>query len=262
MMRNVFALTVLVVSLAVVVPAMAGVEYNFESGTQGWTAGVGVANGMSNFRAMDGILSFDYVTPTGAFDPMIVSPAISEDSAVNHWLLLEVNITSSTNDPVVFQVFWSSSVGGYIEARSRVFFVTPNAGWQTIRFDMIPGQSGREGWTGTITGFRVDPGNNPTPLASHRCEFERIMLTSDTDKDGIADDTEIVLFGNITTASATSDYDGDGITDVKEIEFGLDPLTDEGVELPATNIADLVFMTICCAALGTMGIRRRATTRV
>jgi len=260
-MRNVFGLIVLVASLALAVPAMAGVEYDFESGTQGWIAGVGVANGMSNFQATGGILSFDYVTPTGAFDPMIVGPAISEDAAANHWLLLEVNITSSTNDPVTFQVFWSSSVGGYLEGRSRLFFVTPNVGWQTVTFDMAPAQSGREAWTGTIYGFRVDPGNNPTPLASHRCEFDRIMLTSDTDKDGMADDTEIALFGNITTANANSDYDGDGITDVKEIEFGLDPLVDEGVELPAANIAVLVFMTVCCVMLGVMSVRRRGAVR-
>ena len=100
----------------------AAVEYDFEDGTQGWTA-VGVASGMDNFGAAGGILGFDYVaaTPPTPFDPMIISPTVSFPASKDHWLALEVNITADPGAGAqTFQLFYANEYGGFSEGRSGV----------------------------------------------------------------------------------------------------------------------------------------------
>ncbi len=48
---------------------------------------------------------------------------------------------------------------------------------------------------------------------------------SDDDRDGIADEWEMELFGDLTTADVSSDYDGDGLTDLAEFLGQTDPVT-------------------------------------
>lgn len=261
MRSSVFLVIVFALALGSL-PAVAGVEYNFESGTEGWTSS-GAANGLANFGASGGALGFDYVEPTAAFDPMIISPIISLPASAEHWLVLEVNITAANNNPVTFQVFFSSNVGPFSEGRSRILTVTPNLGWQTLEpFDMRDTQGGRDPWAGTITGFRIDPGSNPAPLVGYRCDFQKIALTGDTDNDRIPDDAELLYFGNLTEADDTTDHDANEIPDFLEIQFGLDPTTDAGESLPTTEASGVALLAACLALLGTVIVRRIAEARI
>jgi len=176
--------------------------------------------------------------------------------------VLQVNISA---DPGAggqrFQVFYANEFGGFSEPRSRAFFVTPNAGWQDVVFDMAPLQGGRDPWQGTVTRFRIDPGSSQADLEGYRCEFDFIAMTDDTDADGIPDDDELFWWGTIDEADETSDHDYNGITDKMEIEFGLDPTVDEGEVLPAAKAWLLLVTTLFLAALGSFRLQTLWWTR-
>ena len=53
--------------------------------------------------------------------------------------------------------------------------------------------------------------------------YENDNAEHDSDNDGIADDQELLHFGDLYTADATSDIDGDGILDKDEIVNGTNP---------------------------------------
>jgi len=212
--------------------AAGAVEFGFESSVEDWTS-VSDAQGVSNFGAADGVLGFDYVTPTSPFDPMIISPAVSIPGARDNWLILNVNLTAAAGAGAqMFQLFFATPTQGFSEAQSRTFAVTPNLGWQTVIVDLAEAQSGRDPWPATVSRFRLDPGSNPTYLVGYRFELDSIAITYDTDGDNIPDDSELLYWGNLDAADATSDYDDDLIPDRVEIQFGLNPLVDEGVSLP------------------------------
>ena len=65
------------------------------------------------------------------------------------------------------------------------------------------------------------------------------LESSDTDGDGMADDWERLLFGNLDTASSTTDQDGDSLLDWQEFVSGTDPTNETSVFRvdPATNTA-------------------------
>lgn len=211
-------------------PAFAApIVYTFDSGAQGWTA---ANTGITGFAASGGALTFNYVAFT-PFDPIIDAPGgLGVNGAAEHWLRFDIEITTPAAAPdQLIQVFFNNG-GGYNEPDSRTFTVTPNAGVQTVIFDMAAPQGGRDPFDGTITDFRIDPGTSEADLVGGSARIELIALTHDADFDGIADDVEIDVFGDITTADGTSDFDGDGISDSLEISLGLDPFTDEGASVP------------------------------
>jgi len=231
----------------------AAVEFGFEDDAQGWYAGVDASRGMANFSASGGKIGFDYVTPSGAFDPMIISPAISVSALREHWLVLELDLTAAPGAGAQsFQIFYVNPSGSFNEPQSRSFSVAPNLGPQTVVFDMTPVQPTRTTWEGTIVKVRIDPGGNAnaTELAGYRCEFDRIAITDDTDRDGINDDLERFWFGDLDTADAISDYDGDGVRDAVEIALGLNPLTNDAEDLPAAIPLGLTILALCLALAG------------
>jgi len=240
--------------------AAGAIEYDFEIDAQGWAAGVGADHGMTNFAASDGKIGFDYVTPTASFDPMIISPGgLTINATSTYWLVLEVNMTAEAGTGAKqFQVFFQNEAGGFSEGRSRRFNVTPNLGWQTITFNMSIGPG--DPWTGTVSRFRIDPGSNVTGLAGYRCEFERIAIVGflDTDNDGISDEAELLIFGDLETASVYSDYDGDGLRDALEIALGFDPKYPDASFVPAGGTWALLTLAACLTAAAGLVLRRRA----
>ena len=232
------------------------VEFDFESGDQGWTAST-ESVGVTGFGASGGILGFEYITPTGPFDPMVISPAVTVDAAAEHWLALEMNFTNETGaGATTLQIFYENEFGGFSEPRSRTFAISPNLGWQTLVFDMAPVQGGRDPWEGTVTRFRLDPGSgDPATFVGYRCDFDRIALTDDTDRDGIVDDIEIFYWGDIGVADATTDADGNGILDVVEITLGLDPTVDEGEAVPAATAWGLAGLALIAGAIALRRVR-------
>ena len=244
-------------------------DYDFEDGTQGWTA-VDVNHGVDGFGAPDGKLEFDYVaaTPPASFDPQIISPVISVAAAYDHWLAIEVNITADPGAGAqTFQLFFSNEQGGFSEGRSRRFSVTPNAGWQTIIVDLLP-QGSRDPWEGTINRVRLDPGGFEAELAGYQCAFERITLSLDTDNDGIADDLEYYWFFQVhaipdflNVADAHSDSDSNGILDSIEMALGWDPMVDEGEQLPAGNTAALLALVLAILGVAGFALRRSQRTQ-
>ncbi len=50
-----------------------------------------------------------------------------------------------------------------------------------------------------------------------------IVLTNDTDSDGLPDDWETTSFGNLAIADSTTDSDNDGLLDVDEYRYGTNP---------------------------------------
>lgn len=222
--------------------------YFFDTGAQGWST-PGEAVGIANFRAEGGALLFDYVENTGAnFDPMLPSPTgLSVNAARHHWLRFDIEIIAQPGSgPQMIQVFYDDGpedgFPSFNEPDSRNFTVLPNAGLQSIIFDMTPIQSGRNGFDGTVTRFRIDPGANKANLVGGSARIEVIALTDDADFDGINDDREIELFGDIDVADYNSDYDGDGISDRHEIMAGLDPFVDEGIGMPLGGASVLVLV--------------------
>jgi len=233
----------------VVALGASALEFDFESGDQGWTASP-EATGVTGFGASAGILGFEYITPTGPFDPMIISPVVTVDAVNEHWLVLEVDFTNEAGaGDTSLQVFYENEFGGFSEPRSRTFVLSPNLGWQTIILDMTP-QGGRDPWEGTVTRFRLDPGSgDPATFVGYRCDIDRIALTADTDDDGIDDDVEIFYWGNIDTADATTDADGNEILDALEIALGLDPTVDEGEAVPAATAWGLASLALIAGAI-------------
>lgn len=238
--------------------AAVGVEYDFETGTQAWTASP-ESTGVANFAASGGYLGLDYITPTGPFDPQIVSPWISMDASRDHWLVLDVNITADTGaGDQTFQIFFSNEFGGFSEGRSRIFPVTPNVGWQRLpALDLTDTQGGKDPWQGTVDRFRIDPGSSETDLVGFRCEFDLIAITDDTDGDGIQDDAELLYWGDLDEADETTDHDDNGILDVVEIAWGMDPTVDLGETLPAASGAALLALGLCFVAMGALAVRRK-----
>ena len=247
----------LCVAMGIAMNAMA-VEFTFDTGAQGWTAGATVAQGMANFAASQGAIGFDYVAPTGGFDPIIISPTgLTIPAAQHHWLVLQVNITAApASGPVDFQIFWATASQGFSEPQSRHFSVTPNLGWQNLAFDMALPQSTRDPWQGTVIQIRIDPGSSSTNLVGYHCAFDRIALTNDTDGDGINDDQEIYWFSNLDAANATTDHDNNGVPDAYEIAMGLNPLVDEGERLPSSSPWLLAALMTFVLAGGIAAIRR------
>lgn len=235
--------------LCVTAATAGAVEFDFERGTLGWTAS-GPESGVGQFGAALGALGFNYITPSSGvpFDPFLVSPVISVSAEQEHHVVLDVNLTAASADPVTFQFFFENQAGGFSAARSRLFEVTPNGGWQRVVFDMAPTQAGRDPWAGTITRFRIDPGSNQAQLVGYRCEFRWIAVTDDTDNDGIADADELFWFGDLTTSNGTTDYDEDGIADKLELDWGLNPLVDQGNTVPAAGLAGLAAMALALFA--------------
>ena len=247
---------------ALVVPlSAAAVDFDFESGDQGWYAGVGADSGMTDFGASEGKIGFEYSQPSLPFDPMVISPVIDVDAHREHWLVLDVNFAlQDGTPPQTFEIFFENELGGFIQERSRIFTVTPNLGWQEIIFNLATPQGGRDPWEGNVTRFRVDPGSgDATPYVGYRCEFERIAITDDTDRDTIPDDEEYFYFGDIDSADETTDHDSNGITDAVEIAFGLDPTVDEGEEIPAAHAWSLMLSALVVGLFGASAIWRRRT---
>ncbi len=224
-------LTILVLGF-VVSTSVGAVEFSFDNDAQGWTVG-----SSGSLEASAGTIIFTYSDPApDPFDPILVSPAgLSIDTARQHWLVLELNITAAVGaGDQQFQIFFDNGES-YNEPDSRTFPVTPNIGDQTVIFDMAPPQEDRDPWTGFVTSFRIDPGRSATDLLGYDCTFTRIAITDDTDMDGIRDDAEYDYWGNLDEADATTDHDGDGLLDSVEIALGLNPLFDEGATLPASS---------------------------
>lgn len=235
--------------LCMVAATAGAVEFSFESGTRGWIAS-GPESGVGQFGAALGALGFNYITPSSGvpFDPYLVSPVVSVSAEKEHHLVLDINVTAATAAPISLEVFFENQAGGFSAARSRIFDVTPNSGWQQVVFDMAPTQAGRDPWAGTITRLRIDPGSNQAQLVGYRCEFRWIAITDDTDRDGIADADELFWFGDLTTASGSTDYDEDGISDKLEIDWGLNPLVDEGETVPVAGAVGLAAMGLALFA--------------
>lgn len=233
-------------------PAFAApIVYNFDSGAQGWTA---ANTGITSFAASGGALTFNY-SAAAPFDPIIDSPGgLAVNGPLEHWLRLDIEITTPAAAPdQLIQVFFDNG-SGYNEPDARTFTVTPNAGVQTIIFDMGAPQGGRDPFEGTIVDFRIDPGTSAADLVGGSARIELIALTHDADFDGLADDAEIDVFGDITTADGTSDFDGDGISDALEISLGLDPFTDEGASVP---LGGVLFALLGLGAAGAGYLRRK-----
>ena len=255
-MNNVLMAVVVAMTLSMAGAGYAGpAVYFFESGTEGWTT-PGESGGIGNFRAEGGALVFDYVENTGAnFDPILISPTgLSVNAARHHWLRFDIEIIAQPEaGPQNIQIFFNDGPDdgypGYNEPDSRTFFVEPNAGLQSIIFDMTPIQPGRDAFDGTVTQFRIDPGRVKADLVGGSARIEVIALTDDADFDGINDDRELEIFGDLDTADYSSDYDGDGIPDRIEIADGLDPLVDEGISMPVGGTSLLLL------ALGLTGYR-------
>ncbi len=230
---------------AVAAPAV----FEFATGAEGWIAAAGV--GLTTLGTSAGAITFDYIAPTGPFDPILQSPpGLAIDASTEHWLRVDVEITTLAAAPdQLFQVFYDDGTG-LNEGHSRTFAVTPNAGVQSIVLDMATIQPGRTDYSGTISMFRVDPGTSQADLMGGSGRVELIALTDNADMDGLVDDVEIAVFGDTTTSTGDTDTDSDGINDKTEIAFGLDPFTDEGIDLPLGGaVATLL-------ALGLIGVWR------
>lgn len=198
-MRNVFLLAGI---LSLAVTGAQALEYNFETDTEGWTASV-EATGAANLTVANGALGLDYITPTGPFDPMLVSPAISLPANTGKWLVVEVDLTAAPGaGPQQFQLFYANELGGFSEGRSRTFNVQPNAGIQRIVLDMTASQPARDPWQGTVTQVRMDPGRVEADLVGYHCDVHSFALTDDTDNDGIPDDYEYTNYGDLASIGA------------------------------------------------------------
>jgi hypothetical protein len=230
------------------------ITFHFTSDAEGWTAS-GAGTGVASFGAAGGLIFVDFGTPTGGFDPMLMSPTLSVMASRDHYLVLRINLTAApAAGPQTFQMFFENEFGGYSEPRSRTFAVTPNTGWQTITVDLLP-QGGRDPWQGTVTHIRLDPGTSAADQVGYRCEIDRLALISDSDNDGISDDIEILYWGNLTAADNTTDHDNNGMSDATEILFGMDPTVDLGESLPAASPWALLATVLCLLALGFTAIR-------
>ena len=242
-MKTHFFSAVLLTSLVAGLSAGA-VEYRFANGADGW-----VAASSGTLSTSPGTITFTYTDPSpNSFDPILAGPgSMHIDAARDHWLVLELDLSAAPGaGPQLFQIFFDDGAGdghaGYNEPDSRQFTVTPNIGMQRVVFDMLPIQSERDAWSGVVSNFRIDPGTSLTDLVGYSCTFDRIGMTSDTDLDGIRDDAEYLYWGNLDTADATTDYDGDGLLDSLEIALGLNPLVNEGAELPVSSPWGQVFL--------------------
>ena len=181
-----------------------GLEYDFEAGTEGWTASA-ESTGAANLAFVDGNMGLDFIAPTGPFDPMLVSPNILVPANGGKWLVLDVELTAVPGaGPQQFQLFFANELGGFSEGRSRTFDVQPNTGPQRIVLDLTEPQPARDPWQGMVTRIRLDPGRVAADLVGYHCDVDLLALTNDTDGDGIPDDYEYANWGDLATLDETA----------------------------------------------------------
>ncbi len=141
-------------------------EFNRTGDREGWQGW----NGTSNLRVSDGALSFDTTGP----DPHVGGPPVQFSAETYHYIDLRFKTTTTGT----FQIFWTTSVGGWSEERSIKFQVdTPDtfitkvvnmaylSAWNgmitQLRFDQAPGDG-----VCTIDFFRVTDAPETEPVVS------------------------------------------------------------------------------------------------
>jgi hypothetical protein len=222
----------LMAAVCATVPVYA-VDFTFDSGTEGFFAS-DESTGVANFGAWGGVIGLDFITASNWFDPQIISPAVSIPAAQDHWLMLRVNLTAAPGSgPVPFQFFFENEFGPFSESRSRIFHVIPNTGWQAVGpIDLLDNSgNGGEPWQGTVTAFRIDPGQF-SEMIGYRVEIDRLVITDDydSDNDGMFDWWEEDNGLDVGTDDSGGDPDSDNLTNLEEYQAGTapnDPDTDD-----------------------------------
>jgi hypothetical protein len=181
-----------------------GLEFSFDTGTQGWAA-ENAATGAPPLIAIDGRIRLDYSTATEVFDPRLIGPPVPLPARWARWLVIEVDLIAALGaGPQPFQLFFANEAGGFSEGRSRVFSVLPNAGPQRHVIDLSLIPPGKDPWEGMIERVRLDPGTSEADLLGYACEIDFIAFTLDTDRDGISDEEEYALYGNLVTVDGSA----------------------------------------------------------
>ena len=136
-------------------------EFNVDADSEGWTLGNATATVVSgSFYGNDMDLKTGLNTK---FDPALSSPKLTFRAndysklviRMKHEIVTEK--TEANKGEYELKVYFQSSAGGLSEARTfrKEIEQTSNGEYIEYVFDLV-----HEGWTGTISGIRVDPFNN------------------------------------------------------------------------------------------------------
>jgi hypothetical protein len=120
-------------------------DWTFDGDDGGWVAD----NDLAPLSVVDGLLT---TSSTGA-DPWMLSPQLRLDARPAR-AVVRMRASGGAGVNAVGQLFWS--VEGderFVEARSITFTVELDGEWRDHSLDL----SSVPGWTGTVTGFRLDP---------------------------------------------------------------------------------------------------------
>ena len=139
-------------------------DFNTDGNADGWTA----LHGVSSFTVSGGTLQFQVTGP----DPYIVSPPISATAGSNPIVAIRMRQSFAETN----QIYWSTQAEPLMDENKKVVFESgaPNE-FHLCVLDL----SQKESWQGTVTRFRIDPGNGT--LGEVEIDYVRICSFEELD---------------------------------------------------------------------------------
>jgi hypothetical protein len=124
-----------------------------------------------------------------------------------------------------------------MRGRLRGLAYGANIGWITFedsgspQLDLLDGRFSGYAYSANAGWISLDG-------AGFSLSADTISPGPDLDRDGLADDWELIYVGDLTTLTATGDADGDGLTNPQEYAAGTDPLDpDDHLRLLSVSLA-------------------------
>jgi hypothetical protein len=154
---------------------------NFDTSLDGWTAPKHVGNFLWEEGKLKG--------RTTGNDPNIIGPAIT--LAGQTGVMAQFKATADC----VVKLYWTTTEGGFSEARSAIVNYHNTGGWQLLKFDL----RNHPQWEAkTITRLRLDPGT----VSAVNFEFDSVIIAG---------------------AEGFDDADGDLLDGISELAFASNP---------------------------------------
>lgn len=193
-------------------------EFHTSGDLEGWTG----AN-VNGITVTNGILSGETV----GGDPQLRKfTGISLDSTSGEFPTVEIRMRRPAVDTSRVDLFWADGAGGI--AAERKFTIDANAWPNDGQFHVFHANLGAL-FTGTITGFRLDPVADGAVARQVDVDYIRIgRVATDTDSDGLADlaetNSSFFVDSRDTGSNPNNAFsDADAFSDGVEVSFGTDP---------------------------------------